>query len=121
MPFLAAGRRFGSHDDDLAGVGDLLDLLDQRPAWHRRAACRTAGDREDFFSATVAGIERGRAACSACPVLGACRSWALAQGPELYGTWGGLTRADRQAINGPRRAGRRSAAWRTRTTKGTHQ
>lgn len=109
MPFEADGHTFGSWADEVGDVADLLVLLDQRPAWHRRAACRTAASA-DFFSTGAAAIERARAVCSGCPVLTECRSWALAQGPDLHGTWGGLTRADRQAINGPSRAGRRPAA-----------
>ncbi|MER5837876.1 WhiB family transcriptional regulator, partial [Streptomyces sp. NPDC002130] len=35
------------------------------------------------------------AARQTCPVLGQCREYALGAG-ELYGTWGGMSEADRR-------------------------
>ncbi|MCT2591101.1 WhiB family transcriptional regulator [Streptomyces sp. N2-109] len=37
-----------------------------------------------------------KAECRACPVLDACREWALTQ-PEGYGVWGGMTAVERAA------------------------
>lgn len=110
MPFEAAGHTFGSWDDEVGDVADLLDLLDHRPDWHRRAACRGGVGGVDFFAGGAAAVERARAVCTGCVVVEECGAWALEQGPELHGTWGGMTRDDRSAINGPRRAERRPAA-----------
>jgi WhiB family redox-sensing transcriptional regulator len=39
--------------------------------------------------------------CADCPVLDACRSYALAR-PELLGIWGGLTEPERRALRSRR-------------------
>lgn len=101
---------FGSWDDEVSDLAELLELLDQRPTWHRQAACRGGVAGVDWFAPGAAGVERAKEACGDCPVLDECRDWALEQGPELHGVWGGLSKADRSAINGPAKAGRRRAA-----------
>jgi WhiB family transcriptional regulator, redox-sensing transcriptional regulator len=50
-------------------------------------------------------IERAKAICRTCPVVDACRDWAVAMRIES-GIWGGLTEAERQRVGG--RPGRRS-------------
>lgn len=101
---------YGSWDDETSDLAELLELLDQRPTWHRQAACRGGVEGVDWFAPGAAGIERAKEACADCPVLDECRAWALEQGPELHGVWGGLSKADRSAIKGPGKAGRRRAA-----------
>jgi hypothetical protein len=81
--------------DEVSDVGDLLELLTRRPAWHADAACREAPAGVSWF------IERGqhpgpaKAICGRCLVVDECRAWALDQGGALQGLWGGLSPAER--------------------------
>jgi len=76
--------------------------------WQSQAACREA-DTAIFFHPTgergTRFEEREKAAkqvCARCPVLMACRRYAL-QAQEAYGVWGGLTEAERLARTGRQR------------------
>ncbi|WP_064485495.1 WhiB family transcriptional regulator [Pseudonocardia sp. HH130629-09] len=75
--------------------------------WRSRAACRDV-DPELFFPTATAGAalaaaeRRALAVCTGCPVLAACRTWAVAEQP--HGIAGGLTEAQRTALRHPRRA-----------------
>ena len=79
--------------------------------WRARAACRDV-DPELFFPTAVNGAalaaaeRRALAVCRVCPVLEACRIWAVAEQP--HGIAGGLTEDERRCARGagPRRAGR---------------
>ncbi|MER6627991.1 WhiB family transcriptional regulator [Streptomyces sp. NPDC000987] len=69
--------------------------------WRDRAAC-VGEDPELFFplsdSAAFAGEESpARALCRRCPVVIACRDWAIDHG-EDHGIWGATTAAQRRAI-----------------------
>lgn len=69
--------------------------------WLDRAAC-AGEDPEIFFplSDTLAPGAEARLAlelCRRCPVLSACRGWAVEQG-EDNGIWGATTAAQRRAI-----------------------
>ena len=99
MPELvSACSTFG---DECSEIGDLLELIRRRPAWHADAACREAPAEVSWF------IERGedprpaKAVCQRCLVADECRTWALDQGPELQGIWAGLTSRDRMAARRP--------------------
>lgn len=82
--------------DELSEWGDLLDLIRRgRPAWHRDAACKEHPDTDWFRRADEAAAKR---VCRDCLVVRECRLWALEQGPELAGLWGGMTERDRAAI-----------------------
>ena len=68
--------------------------------WQLDAACREA-DTRIFFHPTGERGERHHArelaakqVCARCPVLAACRDYAIAAG-ESYGVWGGLTEEER--------------------------
>ena len=71
--------------------------------WQMRAACRGV-DTSLFYSPDG---ERGRARaererrakemCLRCPVVAACRAYALAV-EEPYGTWGGLSETERNHL-----------------------
>ncbi|MHA4854481.1 WhiB family transcriptional regulator [Rhodococcus sp. MSC1_016] len=70
-------------------------------SWRIDAACG-GGKRSVFFSpdgergaARARREARARRICQACPVLAACRDYALAAA-EPFGTWGGMTEADRR-------------------------
>lgn len=77
--------------------------------WQERAACRGA-DTESFYTpesirATAVRereIEAAKRVCRRCPVLNACREWALDTG-EPYGVWGGLTAAERRVARARRK------------------
>lgn len=78
--------------DPARGRGEELD-------WRARAACRNV-DPELFFPTATAGLaltaeeRRALAVCAGCPVLAACRTWALADQP--HGVAGGLTEDERR-------------------------
>lgn len=110
MPDSADGRRFGSWDDEVGDIGELFDLAVRRPAWHRLAACRGVGG-VDWFADEPEAVEAARAVCERCPVLVECRAWALEQGRDLHGVFGGMSRSQRSTFHRdhPRRR-RRPAA-----------
>ncbi|MFF7238999.1 WhiB family transcriptional regulator [Streptomyces collinus] len=71
------------------------------PAWRDQAAC-AGEDPEIFFplvdlSAPGTEASLARAVCRRCPVIIACRTWALDHG-EDDGIWGATTAAQRRAI-----------------------
>ena len=70
------------------GPGVTLDELMARPAWHADAACRERPTAM-FFPEAGEQSDEALAVCSSCLVAGECRAWALEQGPELAGVWGG--------------------------------
>ena len=81
----------------------LLELLSaSRPAWQADAACREH-PQLDWFSNHHLDQREAKAVCSGCLVLDECRTWAMAQGNELVGVWGGMATSER-------RRRRRSAA-----------
>jgi len=73
------------------------------PDW-ARAAC--AGHGPDLWfpeqGAPQAEIAQARAICRSCPILGACREWAITEG-EKYGIWGDTAPKERLAIRRQRR------------------
>jgi hypothetical protein len=81
----------GHGDDPLAEV----ERLRSRPAWMANAACR--GERLAMFAGTANGIAAALALCERCEVRDACLAHALAT-DERYGTWGGLTAAQRPRL-----------------------
>ncbi|WP_435829279.1 WhiB family transcriptional regulator [Pseudonocardia alni] len=78
--------------DPAPGRGEELD-------WRARAACRDV-DPELFFptavngAALVAAERRALSVCRVCPVLAACRSWAIVEQP--HGIAGGMTEDERR-------------------------
>jgi WhiB family redox-sensing transcriptional regulator len=98
---------FDDHGDDCragevaAEAGEWLDIVERsRPAWWAEAACRVAPLEITWFpsprDADLAAA--AKAVCDTCPALSACREWAIAQGPPLYGIWGGLTENERHQV-----------------------
>lgn len=84
----------------------LLPLRAEVWDWQLRAACRHV-DNELFFHpegergpARNRREARAKAICRCCPVVRQCRAHALTA-REPYGVWGGLSRLDRDRINGP--------------------
>ena len=105
MLFEACSSRTGR--DECSDVGDLIELVGWRPAWHADAACREAPDGVSWFPTDGQAATTARAVCARCLAKEECASWALAQGPDLKGIWAG--RSERQR----RRDKRASAVART--------
>jgi WhiB family transcriptional regulator, redox-sensing transcriptional regulator len=63
--------------------------------WHKRAACK--GETDLFFSYDEEMVEQARAICENCPVRRECLETALADS-NLYGVWGGFTKAERRRL-----------------------
>ena len=59
-------------------------------------------DPEVWFPAQGAAVEVARGLCRTCPVLEACRAWAVNEPALTHGIFGGLTARERQDL----RAGR---------------
>jgi hypothetical protein len=74
----------------------LEDLLG-RPSWQRDGAC-VGIDLAVFFPGRGQSAAPAKAVCARCGVLEECRAWALAQGSELVGIWGGLSERQRRQI-----------------------
>lgn len=80
-------------------VYDLYDLIaaavQARDAeWRERAACRglnATGEGPHFASAKDEGVERAKAVCKTCPVMGECHTeWKrLPPAMQKYGVWAG--------------------------------
>lgn len=68
-------------------------------------ACRDT-DPEQWFPPSGAGaaplVAKAKAVCAVCPLQMRCQMWALTQGYDLYGVWGGLTRQERLTLLGKR-------------------
>lgn len=106
----------GSADEGTAGgpAGGRGRPPEPAWAWHEHAAC--AGVQGDLFfgperESSQHRLDREARAvevCAGCPVLGRCRSYALAR-PESYGVWGGMTEADRLWLRRRRSRSRRAA------------
>jgi WhiB family transcriptional regulator, redox-sensing transcriptional regulator len=76
-------------------------------AWQLRGEC-THHEPELWYSPLDGHIAEAKRICYECPVLKACRSWALSQ-HETIGVWGGLSEQDRALIWHERRRRRRVA------------
>lgn len=74
----------------------VIEILVQRPEWHRRAACRGSGV-EAFFPSSGESFEADQAFCSRCEVRIECLEAALAI-PSTKGTWGGTSEQERLAM-----------------------
>ena len=83
-------------------IAPLAQPLDQR--WQLRAACRgrsaplffppTSSERRDERDDRE---RRAKAICRTCPVVDACRDYALSI-REPHGIWGGLNESERRTI-----------------------
>ena len=69
---------------------------DDATHWWHRAACRNVG-LERFFPPQGAPVAPAKAVCATCPVVAACRTYALVN-DERFGIWGGLTERERRFI-----------------------
>lgn len=88
----------------VAGVGEWLAL--QLALAELTAAPVCAGDPELWWStratpASAADQAAAVEACGWCPVVGLCRTYAIAAG-ERFGVWGGTTPEERHRLSGSR-------------------
>jgi len=68
--------------------------------WMAHAACAGRGDDLFYppgYLTSGAQVEAARAVCAGCPVVRACRQWAL-EVPEPYGIWGATTPSERRTL-----------------------
>lgn len=74
----------------------------KRPEWMANASCRAEEPSQFFPDGSTGGwipfIDAAKAICAACPVLAACREWAL-DTRQPYGIWGGLTEQERRRVH----------------------
>lgn len=63
--------------------------------WQLQGNCRGGGD--EFHSRVESEIRYAKRICADCPVIQACRGWALDK-HEMYGVWGGLSESERADI-----------------------
>lgn len=63
-------------------------------AWADQGACR--GTTVNFFTTKKAALAEQVALCNVCPVNKECLEYALNN--EEFGTWGGLTEAERKDL-----------------------
>jgi hypothetical protein len=75
--------------DDAAAM--LARLLEARPAWHARAACRGDGPAT-FFPEQGQSAGPARDVCAGCPVAAECAEAGLV---EDFGVWGAMTTRER--------------------------
>jgi len=76
---------------------EWLDLLAASASY---TPCRSGG--EEWFADDPKLQRRAAQLCTGCPLLEACRNYALAA-YEPNGVWGGLTPADRKRLRRERR------------------
>lgn len=102
MPFVAAPDSVFC--DEYSEFGALLELLDWRLPWHADALCQEYSGRVTWFPGQNQSPVGAQKICARCLVRDECAAWALDQGPELQGVWGGLSQRDRARIRGGRQA-----------------
>lgn len=84
-------------------VDELLEELVNRPAWHRRAACR--GMESDlFFPERGVKLDKAQAVCGGCSVRSECLAAAVDAGPRTPGIWGGTSERARRVLRRGRAA-----------------
>jgi WhiB family redox-sensing transcriptional regulator len=72
--------------------------------WQSTAACRDVEPEAFFLPENARGPSKrmretaAKAVCARCPIQRRCLDWALTVG-EAYGVWGGMTPAERGAID----------------------
>lgn len=84
----------------LPSTGDLSRPIGESWDWQRLGACRGA-DQSIFYgrenepnSERKARVNQAKTICAPCTVRATCLEFAI-RTDELYGVWGGMTRAER--------------------------
>jgi len=92
---------------------DGTERRDLSTGWRERARCATVPDPDIFFPDRTTPADEALAICIRCPVMLACRTYALGA-QERDGVWGGLTEDERRHLlptSGSGRARRRPSTW----------
>lgn len=76
----------------------LDDIVDDRPAWWRHAACNGV-DPDLFFPEIGGNATYAQKICATCVARPACLQYAIDNG-EKYGVWGGTTARERRLMRG---------------------
>lgn len=83
------------------------------PIWDDRAACRSSPLGADaWFIPDQSSLQRKAAVqtCNRCPILAACRQWAISDPNIIGGVFGGLSDEDRKAERRRRKKAAKAAA-----------
>ncbi len=83
----------GVQRNEAIDIDAVLALLD-RPAWHADAACREHPEL-NWFPENGQTSSRALRVCAACLARPDCLRWALSQGNDLHGIWGGSSQRQR--------------------------
>jgi WhiB family redox-sensing transcriptional regulator len=78
-------------------VAELLKAVAEPLAWKADGLCAEY-DQALFFPKQGEPNDEARAICRRCLVLDECRSYAIAQGPELVGIWGDTSALERRRL-----------------------
>lgn len=70
--------------------------------WFLYATCREV-DPDIFYPDKGESVALAKKICAVCPVVDRCLDHAI-DANEAWGVWGGLSRRERQAVTGGRRA-----------------
>lgn len=74
-------------------------MLEHIRSWSLRAKCRGNINDVLFFPEQRADVDKGKKACTGCPVMGQCRLYAVVH--NVPGIWGGTSYAERKRLIGP--------------------
>jgi WhiB family redox-sensing transcriptional regulator len=85
-------RGTAPHSAFINMMADLLDMA-TATAWMADGLCGQT-DPEEFFPEAGERSDAAKQVCCGCPVREQCLEYALTEGIP-YGTWGGLTAAER--------------------------
>lgn len=69
--------------------------MERDTSWRRQAACWGCPDL--MFPSDAAGVTLAQQICDTCPVIDACRTYAL-HFHEEHGVWGGTSERERKKI-----------------------
>lgn len=87
--------------DDDAYTATTADRLFDPLHWKNDAACLHA-DPDLFFPGRGQDVNRAKAVCATCLVVGPCLDYALANRIH-HGVWGGMSEKQRRAMRSPNR------------------
>lgn len=73
-------------------------MAGRRPGFWASATCREAPPALSWFPERGESLEPAKAVCAGCPVRAGCLEWALAQGADLIGVWGGTSPGERALL-----------------------
>lgn len=94
------------HPDSSVTRDESSQFSGSVPTFDGTQAC-AGGDQRLFFprkgANAAAAVAAAKRVCAGCRFLAPCREWAVAQGRDTMGVWGGTTDKERRAIRAQRR------------------